>query len=209
MRIPLDGAGGLAATGTLLNPDGTSTSVEGTQLDGATWGDGRNKDKAVAFDGKSAGLQLPAGLFSGLDDFTVSMWAYANGLHWDTCILFAGTDANSALYISPQSGGLGRLRFGIFGATGNDQRVVEAPSAMATKRWVHVAYTHKGATGRLYFDGVEVANANTMTLSPRQVGDQVAFLGRNWAHPSFNGRLQDFRIYVGALSAAEVAALAK
>jgi hypothetical protein len=42
-----------------------------------------------------------------------------------------------------------------------------------------------------------------------QVGDQVTFLGRNWAHPSFNGRIQDFRIHAGALSAAEVAALAR
>jgi len=48
-----------------------------------------------------------------------------------------------------------------------------------------------------------------MLLSPRQVGDQVAFLGRNWAHPSFDGRIQDFRVYAGALSAAEVAVLAK
>lgn len=45
-----------------------------------------------------------------------------------------------------------------------------------------------------------------MTLTPRHVGDPVAFLGRNWGHPAFNGRLQDFRIYAGALSATQVAA---
>ena len=61
----------------------------------------------------------------------------------------------------------------------------------------------------LYLDGQEVASANDILLSPRQVGDQVAFLGRNWAHPSFNGRIQAFRVDAGALSAAEVAALAK
>jgi hypothetical protein len=64
-------------------------------------------------------------------------------------------------------------------------------------------------TWSLYLDGVEVANADHMTLTPRQVGDQVTFLGRKWAHPSFNGRIQDFRVYAGALSAAEVAALAR
>ncbi|HLO96041.1 MAG TPA: LamG-like jellyroll fold domain-containing protein [Burkholderiaceae bacterium] len=203
LRMPLDGS----TTGQLLNPDGSTTTVEGTLLDGAVWGEGRNKDKAVAFDGKKAGLQLPSGLFRDLDDFTVSLWAYANGLHWDSCILFAGTDAFSALYIAPQTGH--GLRFALHGATFNDQRALEAPSFMATKRWVHVAYAQKGTTGRLYLDGVEVASADSMTLTPRQVGDQVIFLGRNWGHPSFNGRLQDFRIYVGALSAAELAALAK
>ena len=207
-RMPLDSANGLVATGTLLKPDGTSTSVEGKLLDGATWGEGRNKeDKAVVFDGIKAGLQLPSGLFNNLDDFTVSMWAYANGLRWDTCILFAGTDAFSCLHIAPKAGR--GLRYGIYGATHNDTRALEAPSFMATKRWVHVAVTHKGTTGRLYVDGIEVANADHMTLTPRQVGDQVTFLGRNWGHPSFHGRIQDFRIYAGALSAAEIAALAK
>ncbi|HEY8876114.1 MAG TPA: LamG-like jellyroll fold domain-containing protein [Roseateles sp.] len=209
-RMPLGGVTGTAPVGVLVNPDGTTTPVEGKLLDGVTWGEGRNNDKAPMFDGKSSGIQLPAGLFSNLDDFTVSVWAYANGLRWDTCILFAGTDANSALFIAPQSGGLGRLRYGLYGATGNDLRVLEAPSAMPTRRWVHLAYTQKGTTGRLYLDGIEVASAgSTMTLSPRQVGDQVAFLGRNWSHPSFDGRLQDFRIYAGALSAAEIGALAK
>lgn len=206
-RMPLGGSTGTAAVGALRNPDGTTTGVEGTLLAGVSWGEGRHKDKAPVFDGKSAGIQLPAGLFSNLDDFTVSVWAYANGLHWDTCILFAGTDANSALFIAPQSGGRGVLRFGLFGATGNDIRAVEGSSALPTRRWVHVAYTQEGTTGRLYVDGIEVGSADTMTLSPRQVGDQVAFLGRNWAHPAFDGRLQDFRIYAGALSAAEVTAL--
>lgn len=207
-RMPLDGASGPVPTGTLLRPDGTTTVVEGKLVDGVTWGEGRNKDQAPMFDGKSSGIQLPPGLFSNLDDFTVSIWAYANGYRWNTCILFAGTDANSALGIAPQAG-RGGLQFGIFGATGNDARALEGSSALPTRRWVHVAYTQEGTTGRLYLDGVEVANADYMTLTPRQVGDQVAFLGRNWAHPAFNGRLQDFRIYVGALSAVEIAALAK
>ena len=54
-----------------------------------------------------------------------------------------------------------------------------------------------------------MAKSDDILLSPRQVGDQVTFLGRNWAHPSFNGRIQDFRVHAGALSAAEVAALAQ
>uniref|UniRef100_UPI00112A26C7 LamG-like jellyroll fold domain-containing protein n=1 Tax=Methylibium rhizosphaerae TaxID=2570323 RepID=UPI00112A26C7 len=206
--MPLNGPTGTAAVGLLVNPDGSRTPVEGKLLDGVTWGEGRNNDQAPMFDGKSAGIQLPAGLFSSLDDFTVSIWAYANGYRWNTCILFAGTDANSALGIAPQAG-QGGLQFGIFGATGSDIRAVEGPSALPTRRWVHVAYTQKGTTGRIYVDGVEVGSATHMTLSPRQVGDQVTFLGRNWGHPAFNGRLQDFRVYSGALSAAEVAALAR
>jgi hypothetical protein len=194
-------------TGTMLTLAGVQTGIEGTLLDGATWGEGRRNDKALAFDGKAAGLQLPPGIFSGLDDFTLSLWAYANSLRWDTCLFFAGNDGFSCMYIAPKAGQ--GLRFGIFGAGHNDDQVVEAPGFMATRRWVHVAVSLQGNTGRLYVDGVQVASSSDILLSPRQVGDQVTFLGRNWAHPSFDGRIQDFRVHAGALSAAEIAALAQ
>lgn len=47
----------------------------------------------------------------------------------------------------------------------------------------------RGNTARLYVDGKEVGKSDDILLSPRQVGDQVAFLGRNWSHPSFDGRV--------------------
>lgn len=202
--LPLNGLNNTGTRGTLFTA-GTSASVEGQLLDGATWGDGRRGDKALVFDGKKAGLQLPAGIFSDLDDFSVSLWAYANSLRWDSCLFFAGHDAFSCMFIAPQAGA--GMRFGIYGATHNDAQVVEAPWFMPIRRWVHVAVTLRGNTARLYVDGAEVAKSDDILLSPRQVGDQVAFLGRNWGHPSFNGRIQDFRVHAGALSAAEIAAL--
>jgi hypothetical protein len=206
LTMPLNVADNTGTVGTLLTAAGTAASVECTLLDGATWGDGRRNDKAIAFDGNKAGLQLPPGIFGDLDDFTVSLWANANSLRWDTSLFFAGQDAFSCMFIAPKAGP-GVMRFGIFGATHNDAQVVEAPWAMPIRRWVHVAVTLQGNTGRLYVDGTEVAKSDDILLSPRQVGDQVAFLGRNWAHPSFDGRIQDFRVHAGALSAAEVAAL--
>ncbi|WP_354123150.1 LamG domain-containing protein [Burkholderia ambifaria] len=84
-----------------------------------------------------------------------------------------------------------------------------APWALPIRRWVHLAVTLQGNTCRLYVDGTEAGKSDDILLSPRQVGDQVTFLGRNWSHPSFNGRIQGFRVYAGALSAAEVAALTR
>jgi hypothetical protein len=206
--LPLNGRNGTDLFGALTSPTGSYVGVVAKLLDGATWGEGRLNDKAIVFDGKKAGLQLPAGIFNGLEDFTVSLWAYANSLVWDSSLFFAGTDAYSCMFIAPRAGARGVLRFGLFGATHNDMQAVDAPWAMPTRRWVHLAVTLQAGTGRIYVDGKEVGRADDILLSPRQVGDQVAFLGRNWAHPSFNGRIQAFRVDAGALSAAEIAALA-
>jgi len=207
LRLPLDGMNGTGTSGTFLAPDGSSKPVLATLVDNATWGDGRNNDKAIAFDGKTAGLRLPPGLFRNLDDFSVSLWVYANGTRRNDVLLFVGSDAYSLLFISPQSGG-GGLTVGLFGATANDTYAVQTASPLPTKRWAHVAVTLQGTTGRLYLDGREVASADGIVLSPRQLGDEVTFLGRGWGG-AFNGRLQDFRVYSGALGAADVAALAK
>ena len=128
-------------------------------------------------------------------------------------MFFAGHDGFSNMCIVPQ-GGRGGMRFAIAGAGYNDSQVVEAASPLPIRRWVHVGVTLQGGTGRLHIDGNEVARSDDILLSPRQVGDQVAFLGRDYTgagtvHPSFNGRIQDFRVHVGALSAAEIAALAR
>jgi hypothetical protein len=209
LSMPLNDPDRTGTVGALMTPGGDWSAVEGSLLDGARWGEGRQGDKAIVFDGQKAGLQLPAGIFGDLDDFTVSLWAYANGLRWDTSLFFAGQDAFSCMFIAPKAGAAGVLRFGIFGATHNDAQVVEAPWALPIRRWVHVAVTLRGNTARLYADGKEVGRSDDILLSPRQVGDQVAFLGRNWAHPSFDGRIQGFRVQAGALSDAEIAALAK
>jgi hypothetical protein len=207
LSLPLNDPDRTGTVGALRPAGGNWIAVEAKLLDGARWGDGRLNDKAIVFDGKSASLQLPSGIFGDLDDFTVSLWAYANSLRWDSSLLYVGQDAFSAMYLVPKAGR--GMRFGFFGATHNDAQFVETPWFMPIRRWVHVAVTLRGTTLRMYVDGTEAAKSEDVLLSPRQVGDQVAFLGRNWAHPSFDGRIQGLRVRAGALSAAEIQALAK
>lgn len=207
--MPLNGMNDTGTVGRLQSPAGNWTEVEGKLLNGAAWGQGRLNSKAIVFDGKAAGLQLPPGIFSGLADFTLSLWAYANSLRWDSTLFFAGHDGFSYMFIAPMPARSRGVRFGICGVGHNDSQVVEAPAFLPIRRWVHVAVTLQGSTGRLYLDGKEVGSSDEILLSPHQVGDQVCFLGRNWAHPSFDGRIQDFRVHSGALSAAEIAALAQ
>jgi len=210
--MPLNGRNNTDIYAAHRSPSGDWSVSAGKLINGATWGEGRLNDKAIVFDGlasaegNTAGVKLPPGIFADLDDFTVSMWAYANALRWDSALFYAGHDGFSGMGISPMAGR--GMRFGIMAAGGGDCQFVETSGFMPIRRWVHVAFTLRGTTGRIYVDGKEAASSDGIFLSPRQVGDQVAFIGRNWGHPSFNGRIQDFRVYAGALSAAEVAALA-
>ncbi|MEO6276563.1 alginate lyase family protein, partial [Roseateles sp.] len=103
--MPLNDSDRMGIFGGLQSPDGKWEVVKGELLDGAAWADGRLNDKAIAFDGKSSGLQLPPGIFSNLDDFTLSVWAYANSLRTDTSLFFAGHDGKSYMRLVPKGRG--------------------------------------------------------------------------------------------------------
>lgn len=135
------------------------------------------------------------------------MWVYANSLHWDSCLFFSGTDNIAYMRLVPQAVG-GHLRFGIAAASFDDEQFVDAGIALPTGRWTHVAVTLQGNTAKLYVDGQVAGSSDQILLSPRQVGDGLSLLGRDAVHPSFNGRIQDFRVYSRALSDSEIAALA-
>lgn len=65
--------------------------------------------------------------------------------------------------------------------------------------------------GTLHVDGVAAGSSNAIALSPWQLGCTTQnWLGRSQyaADPTFNGRMQELRLYSGALSAQQVAALA-
>ena len=60
-------------------------------------------------------------------------------------------------------------------------------------------------------DGAAVGSSDAILLAPFQLGSTTQnWLGRSQyaADPYFNGRMQDLRLHAGALTAAQVAALA-
>jgi hypothetical protein len=208
LSMPLNGWANTETYGARTTPKGDWTIVEGKMLDGATWGAGRHDDdKALALDGRGASFELPQGLFTGLEDFTLALWVYTVVHRRDSCVLYVGTDERACMRISPQARG-GGLRYAICAGGRDDEQAVEASMPLPTSRWAHVAVAQQGTTVRLYVDGSEVASADNILLAPRQLGDQVRLLGKSPGMPHFYGRIQGLRIYSGALTPAEIAALA-
>ena len=204
VRLPLDATSGTAAL------DASGHGQDGTLIGGASWGDGRNGGRALLLDGQSGHLALPAGGVSDVGDFSVALWVYWNASAINARVFdFGSSDIGYMALIPRDSGGV--LRFMITGTTYFGEQSISASSALATGRWVHLAVTLSGTRGTLYVDGAAAGSNGAIALAPFQLGSTTQnWLGRSQyaADPFFNGRMQELRLYSGALTAAQVAALA-
>ncbi len=106
--------------------------------------------------------------------------------------------------------GSGVARFAMTLNSGDGEQVIDSTAALPTGQWVHVAVTLSGSVGTLYVNGA-IAGANAaMQSAPFRLGSTSQnWVGRSQysADPYFNGLVDEFRIYRGALSAEQVAAL--
>jgi hypothetical protein len=177
---------------------------------GASWGAGRTAGRqALALDGSTGHLEMPAGLLARVGDITLTAWVWWNGVTRGNARVFdfGSTDITYlALLVSPDAMRVSVTNTSYFG----EQTV--STGALPQGRWVHLAVTLRDRNCTLYVDGAPAAAITTMDLAPYQLGATP----RNWlgraqygGDPYFNGRLQDFRIYGGALDAAALQALAR
>lgn len=204
VALPLD-----AGSGTTAN-DTSGFTRHATLSGGAAWGAGRLGGSALALDGQGGHLALPSGVLQDLSDLTIAVWVYWNSAATNARVFDFGSSDIAYLALLPRDAS-GVLRCSITGTQYWGEQTIAAASALPTGRWVHLAVTLKGTLGTLYVDGVAVGSNSAISFAPFQLGNTAQnWLGRSQyaADPYFNGRLQDLRIYSGALSAAEMAALA-
>ena len=188
-----------AGSGTTLE-DSSGNLNTGT-ISGAAWtGDGRFGG-ALAFDGVDdlvTVLDAPAlALTSGM---TLEAWVEPSRLgSW------------KAVLMKEQ---LGSLAYGLFAdsdtgvPTGEifvgGVKSVGGSGQVPVDEWTHLATTYDGVTQRLYVDGVEVASR--AVLGTIAVSAGALLIGGNAFDPtqSFNGVIDEVRIYNRALSQSEV-----
>ena len=170
---------------------------------------------AVNLNGSSQYVALPNGLLTGLNDFTIATWVNLNSVTAWTRIFDFGADTDRYMFLTPSAGST--VRFAITKFTGASEQQINGTSALGAGAWHHVAVTLKGSEGSgvgvLYVDGVVVGTNSTMSYTPDMIGRLVNatnnFIGKSAfaGDPYLNGKVDDFRIYNGALSAAQIAAL--
>ncbi len=195
-------ASGNGNTGTT---NGSTPWVAG-KVGGAISIDGRSS----YVEGANAGRSFPVGNASR----TITAWIKNGGSGSDQGILQYGTGVNS----TPSNFHL-LVRAGGAVAVGNGGSgmglIVTTPTSslhVDDNAWHHVAGVYEGAStnmARVYIDGVQQASGtlanvpNTGTGSSWRIG---RFLSPD-SQPSFNGAIDELRLYDRALSAAEIQAL--
>ncbi|TDC50404.1 PKD domain-containing protein [Jiangella ureilytica] len=193
-------------------PDGEllgTAQIEGSVEIGRTAGP-EGFHSAVRLGGSSQleKVELPAGVMSGVEDFTISAWVnWAGGQTWARVFDF-GSGTGNYMFLTPGAGGTNNLRYAI--TTGAGEQQINGSQPLPTNGWHHVAVTQSGSTGTLYLDGAPIGTNTGMTLTPSDLGQTT----QNWvgdsqwsADPLLNGAVDDVNIFSRALSPSEIQAL--
>lgn len=188
--------------------DAAGLSWHGTLVNGAlrTAGKGGN---AIDLDGTNDYVSLPAGVVSALSNFTIATWVNLDAASTWSRVFDFGSGTTSYMFLTPSNGANGKVRFAITTSGGGGEQQITGTAALPTGAWTHVAVTVSGNVGILYVNGVEVGRNSALTLTPASLGSTTQnWIGRSqFSDPYLNGRVDDFRIYGGALPASDVLAL--
>lgn len=189
--------------------DGNAADVTGNGYDGTVFealpaaDRNGNADGAYAFDGSNdrittAAIQTP-------EELTISLWVKFDGFSASDENIFgnrvaAGWDA--MVYRNP---------------TGSDIRAhvnqemaalsMDTAMSVQTGTWYHIVQTWKSPDLRVYINGVEDANSPVTQAGTILGRNNTWFIGQDDYEPSFNGTIDEVRLYSRALSAAEVDSL--
>jgi len=141
-------------------------------------------------------------------DTAVATWVKWAGGADDQRVWSFGDGAGKQMYLTPLDTSTGRLRFVI--TNGTTSETLDGVAALPVNTWTHVAVVFSGSSRILYVNGSPVATA-TGTLWPDQLNAprmaNANYLGRGNDGHYFSGALDDFRVYMKALNAVEVAAV--
>ena len=195
--------------GTLVVTDSSVNGQNGTLGGNSSFVKGISNN-AVSLDGTSGYVLLPAGILANLVDFTVATWVYARSTATWARIFDFGFGTSSWMMFTVN--GNSRLPGFEIVNYGGKVYTVSANKAFPTNQWVHVAVTLTGEIGTIYFNGTVVGNATGIPISPFQLFDVAAaqnYIGKSQyaSDPYFNGLIDDFRFYQGALTQTQINAL--
>ncbi|RYC14845.1 LamG-like jellyroll fold domain-containing protein [Nocardioides zhouii] len=207
-------------SGTSAANTGTDGSVGAATLTGTTgWSTAGIHGGAVDLQGGSNAnaVDLPDNLLQGETDFTTAFWvrpdAKANWIglfHIGDGLEGAGSFFQIQMQTDAAPGGTGLAATFKKKGSSLQERVYATPTRdIVANQWNHVAFTRTGSTGTLYLNGAKIAQRTDLTITMADVGPTANnWLGRNgFPDPSYNGLVDDVRVYTSTLTDADIAAM--
>jgi len=161
---------------------------------------------------------LSAAFFNGLDAMTTSMWVKSNAINTDAGFFHGedpvGNDNRGMRYDADGSTGGGKnvIKIGVTSTGGTQQ--LESSSGVQTTEWQHLLMTWRsGKQLALYVNGVlNTPTANSAARSGTLTGYTKLVVGKgakdDLASESWNGLIDELRVYNYALAPGEVITLA-
>jgi len=196
-----------------LDADATDIigSNHGVPVGGVSYIDDAAKGQVLLLDGVSGYVQLPYGLLENVTDITITCWFnWAGGAAWQHVYSFGYSNTDgvnqptvvSTLYLCPRDAG-GNLHITLGGPYIKWTDLT--PQAIDVNTWYFSAFIKKEDSIIFYLNDQIIAT-DTSFLRPADLSpDSMNWIGRShWADATFNGMIDDLRLYKSALTHAEV-----
>lgn len=169
------------------------------KIDNPQWVDGKF-GKALQFNGAGSGMFVTVESTEALNVNECTFMAWIHAEHWDATRQIVGKSVHGGCsgrgqYGFFSEGGSFKLRFETEG--GRSDIVTDLPD---TKKWLHVAFTNDGTTGKIYIDGKVVQEGNVP--GKLKANDDPLRIAQDCDRPNnvFAGMIDEVRLWNRALS---------
>jgi gliding motility-associated-like protein len=166
--------------------------------------------KSMLLDGSaSAYATLPAGIFSTLNDFTISAWVRMDAISTWMRVFDFGSSTTQYMFLSVQAAvtnGQSTIRYATKNGSAAEQNI-NYNYTFPLNTWTYLAVTRAGNTTTLYVNGTAATSSTNITIKPSALGNTTQnYLGKSqFNDPMFKGSIDNFKVYGRALNASEIA----
>lgn len=178
----------------------------GTLFKDTTWVKGNYGGALVMSKDKGSYLKIANDAFSDVSDYTIAAWVRLSSERGTLCT-FGSTSYFLSLVL-----GTGDITFTLKTAKGFAQQTFSGLS-LSDDEWSHIALSQQGTKVVLYVNGAPAGEfAMDVAMTPADMGKtKKNYLGhpRSYDEDYCSHAYDDFRVYSEALSAADIASLAK
>jgi len=199
-----------------INSSATVTDYSGhnnTASTNATWVNSGIVGGCYSFNGSGTTVSVPDS--SSLDgdgawtEMTVEQWIYLSSSQMGTQVIAkmsTTAEAKRSYQIGIQSSKANQMYAAVVVGANSYQELIYTANLLNSSQWYHVALEYKsGDRVRLYINGVQVnASTNTVTGNIQASPDKPLMIGRRFDGRSFNGTIDEVRLYPIALSSEQI-----